>query len=275
MVALIAGLGLTACARRVGRIAAPAEPGLKTRSFSFQITSGKDRFQIEGFSMRPRRPGRLPTLLILNGDRGDARQCIDSTRGFARLGLEVACISIPGYGKSSGPGRFVGPQAVLAARHALDLLAASPEVDPSRIAVWGMADGAVAAGLLMDSDTRPRALILQSGAYDPLTLWPQASLRTKLRILRQVWPSRQALTRRSVIAHLPPRLDCKVLILHGERDTRAPVAQAKDLAANLRTRGAFVESYYFPRGSDELGASVDGPLRSFLETNLLSSQAAS
>jgi len=33
------------------------------------------------------------------------------------------------------------------------------EIDPRRIAVWGLGDGAVAAGLLMDSDTRPRACI--------------------------------------------------------------------------------------------------------------------
>ena len=32
----------------------------------------------------------------------------------------------------------------------------------------------------MDYDSRPRALILESGCYDPLSLWPEAPLRTKL-----------------------------------------------------------------------------------------------
>lgn len=275
---VMAWMGLPGCSRHATRSSTPPSIAKAlVRSFAFQITSGEDRFHIDGYSVRPKVSGRLPALLVLNGDRGDARQCIANTRDFLRIGIEVACISIPGYGNSSGPGRFVGPQAVAAARRAFDLLATNPEVDPKRIAVWGMADGAVAAGLLMDSDSRPRALILESGAYDMLHLWPQAPLRTKLQILRQVWPSRKALSRRSVVANLPRRIDCSVLILHGERDNRMPVAQAEDLAAQLRDRGADVETYYFPRGSHELGASVDAPLRNFLRDHLLtvSSQAAS
>jgi dipeptidyl aminopeptidase/acylaminoacyl peptidase len=249
------------------RAAAPPTPPVQP--FTFQITSGSNQYQIEGFIARPDKPGRLPALLVLNGERGNARQCIDNTRRFTTIGLEVACISIPGYGKSSGPSRFVGPQSVEAARHALDLLAARPDVDPHRLAVWGMADGAVAAGLLMDSDSRPRAVILQSGAYDMVKLWPEAPLGTKLRILRQVWPSRRLLKERSVVANLPRKLRCSVLILHGERDRKMPVRQAERLAKALEQRGAHVETHYFPEGSHELGATVDEPLAAFLRDHLV------
>jgi uncharacterized protein len=223
------------------------------------------------------KPGRLPALLVLQGDRGDARQCIERKASLTALGLSVACISIPGYGHSSGPSRFVGPQSVAAARHALDLLAARPDVDPARLAVWGVGDGAVAAGLLMDSDRRPHAVILESGAYDMVKFWPEASLSTKLSILRQVWPSKRALKNRSVVENLPPRIDCHVLILHGGDDRKAPVKQAERLAAALTKRGAHVDAHYFPDGSHELGARIDRPLRDFLKTDLLGSnpQAAS
>jgi dipeptidyl aminopeptidase/acylaminoacyl peptidase len=270
---LVLVAALAGCNRETIKPVALRAPQPRVQPFSFQITSGEDHFQIDGFSIRPDSPGRLPALLVLNGDRGNARQCIESTGNFAAMGVEVACISIPGYGKSSGPARFVGPQSVEAARHALDLLAARPDVDPARMAVWGMADGAVAAGLLMDSDARPRAIILQSGAYDMLQLWPEASLRTKLRILRQVWPSKRALRERSVVANLPRKLDCSVLILHGERDNKIPVVQAERLADALRRRGAQVETCYFPRGSHELGAGVDQPLRGFLRDHLLASNS--
>ena len=113
-------------------------------------------------------------MLVLNGEKGNARQCIETSPAWRAMGIRIVCVSLPGYGQSSGPSRFVGPQSVTAARHAIDLLAARPDVDPRRIAVWGMGDGAVAAGLLMDSDQRPRAFILQSGAYDMLKLWPEA-----------------------------------------------------------------------------------------------------
>jgi len=269
--ALLLALSIAVAGCNRHRIRAAPPPHAVVQPFSFQISSGGNQFQIDGFTARPDQTGRLPALLILNGDKGNARHCIAQTQRFVAMGLQVACISIPGYGKSSGPGRFVGPQSVEAARRALDLLAARPDVDPNRIAVWGMADGAVAAGLLMDSDSRSRAVILQSGAYDMLKLWPEAPLRTKLRILHQVWPSKKALKERSVVANLPRRLDCHVLILHGDKDRRAPVKQAQGLAQALEARGAHVETYYFPQGPHELGARVDKPLSTFLRDNLLAS----
>jgi dipeptidyl aminopeptidase/acylaminoacyl peptidase len=209
-------------------------------------------------------------MLVLNGETGNARQCIESITDLATMGIRIVCVSIPGYGRSSGPSRFVGPQSVAAAHRAIDLLADRPDVDPRRIAVWGLGDGAVAAGLLMDSDTRPRAFILQSGAYDMLKLWPEASLRTKLAILRQVWPSKRALKERSVVEHLPGKLKCSILILHGERDRRMPVKQAEQLAAALSQRGAHIETYYVPKGSHDLGTrAVDAPVRGFLRDNLI------
>src|SRR5579859_129155 len=265
---LLAGAiaAIAACHRTVAQ--APP-PKLDIQPFNFQVTSSTDQYQIEGFIARAPEPGRLPAMLVLNGDKGNARQCIQNIGRFAAMGMQVACISIPGYGRSSGPSRFVGPPSVAAARNALDLLTARPDVDPKRLAVWGMADGAVAAGLLMDSDARPRAVILQSGAYDMLKLWPEAPLGTKLRILRQVWPSKRLLKERSVVANLPRKLDCSVLILHGERDRKMPVKQAERLAEELEQRGAHVETHYFPQGSHELGATVDEPLRAFLRDNLV------
>ena len=265
---LLAGAiaAIAACHRTVAQ--APP-PKLDIQPFNFQVTSSTDQYQIEGFIARASQPGRLPALLVLNGDKGNARQCIENIGRFTAMGMQVACISIPGYGRSSGPSRFVGPPSVAAARNALDLLTARPDVDSKRLAVWGLADGAVAAGLLMDSDARPRAVILQSGAYDMLKLWPEASLGTKLGILRQVWPSKRALKERSVVEHLPRKLDCDILILHGERDRKMPVKQAEQLARALSERGAHVETYYFPKGSHELGASVDAPLRNFLRDHLL------
>jgi predicted esterase len=248
-----------------------AAPRVKAKiaPLNFQISSGADQYQIEGFIALAKANGPLPAVLVLNGDRGNARDCIDNIEHFVAMGLQVACVSLPGYGKSSGPSRFVGAQSVAAARRALDLMAARADVDPARMAVWGLADGAVAAGLLMDSDTRLRAVILQSGAYDMLKLWPEAPLGTKLSILRQVWPSKRVLQERSVIEHLPAHLECSVLILHGERDRRMPIVQAEQLAQALAERGAHVEAHYFPKGAHELGRTVDLPLRNFLRDNLI------
>jgi pimeloyl-ACP methyl ester carboxylesterase len=249
-------------------VATQPRPQAKIEPLSFQISSGEDHYQIEGYFAHSAEPGRMPALLVLNGDGGDAHQCIIQVLQFAALRIRLACISLPGYGKSSGPSRFVGQQSIEAARRGLDLVAARPEVDPSRLAIWGIADGAVAAGLLMDSDRRAHAVILQSGAYDLLELWPGAPIRTKLSILRQVWPSKRVLQERSVIENMPNKLDCSVLILHGEQDRRTPVNQAKQLARALREHGAHVKTHFFADGSNRLGKAVDEPLRDFLRANL-------
>jgi pimeloyl-ACP methyl ester carboxylesterase len=250
---------------------APTQPAprVSIEPFGFQISSGEDHYQIDGFFARTAEPGQMPALLVLNGDGGDARQCILNILQFASLRIRLACISLPGYGKSSGPSRFVGAQSVEAARRGLDLIAARHDVDPSHLAIWGIADGAVAAGLLMDSDRRAHAVILQSGAYDLLKLWPRAPIGTKLSILRQVWPSKRVLQERSVIENMPSKLDCNVLILHGERDRRNPVNQAEQLAQALREHGAHVETHFFPDGAHRLGKVVDEPLRDFLRTTLV------
>jgi predicted esterase len=83
-----------------------------------------------------------------------------------------------------------------------------------------------------------------------------------------VWPSHRVLAERSVIAHLPPKLDCSVLIMHGEHDKKMPVQQARRLAQALASRGAKVETRFFDDGHD-LGGKVDGPLKEFLRENLI------
>ncbi len=242
--------------------------------FNFDVAMGPKNYHIEGYLTRSAENGRLPGLLVLNGGEGNVERCVKMSQDIAAMGIQVACVNIPGYGKSSGPSRFVGQPSVVASRRALDILAARADVDSTRLAVWGLGHGAVAAGLLMDYDSRPRALILESGLYDPLTLWPDAPLRTKLSILREVWPSKRILKERSVIANLPPKLGCSVLIMHGERDNRVPVGQAVKLADALRVRGAKVSTRYFPQASHDLGKRVEPELRAFLRDNLLDANRA-
>ena len=279
--AILRALAISFAAFALMSVAACRIPGKSLASrysnvepFNFDIALGPKQYHIEGYLTRTLEQGRRPGLLVLNGEARTVDQCVQMSQRVAEMGIQVACVSIPGYGGSSGPSRFVGEPSVLASRHALDLLAARPDIDSSRLAVWGLGHGAVAAGLLMDYDSRPRALILQSGCYDMLSLWPEAPLGTKLAILREVWPSKRVLRERSVIANMPRRLDVSVLIMHGKRDNRMPVKQAVRLADALRARGARVSTCYFPQASHDLGKRVEPELRAFLRDNLLDSNRA-
>ena len=271
LAALTLGVTLTAC-RIPGK--SPAARYRNVDTFNFDIALGPRQYHIEGFLTRTHEPGRRPGLLVLNGEARTVDQCVQMSERVSAMGIQVACVNIPGYGGSSGPSRFVGEPSVLASRKALDLLASRTDIDSGRLAVWGLGHGAVAAGLLMDYDTRPRALILQSGCYDMLSLWPEAPLRTKLSILREVWPSKRVLRERSVIANMPPKLDVSVLIIHGTRDNRMPLKQAVRLADALRARGAKVSTCYYPKASHDLGKRVEPELRAFLRDNLLDANQA-
>src|SRR5690242_3455420 len=86
---------------------APRPPVPLVQPFSFDIALGPNHYQIEGYVVKSPEVGRLPVVLVLNGGEGDARQCVTKNGDLtAILGIHVACVSIPGYGKSSGPSRL-------------------------------------------------------------------------------------------------------------------------------------------------------------------------
>ena len=116
--------------RRSRRPSAPScSPSISKSRWARTIIKSK------GTWLKAPRPARLPAVLVLNGDEGDAHQCVKKNGDLATiLGIQVACVSIPGYGKSSGPSRLVGPQAVEAARHAPSIC--SPSVTTSIRIGW-------------------------------------------------------------------------------------------------------------------------------------------
>ena len=87
-------------------------------------------------------------------------------------------------------------------------------------------------------------------------------------MLHEVWPSKRVLKERSVIENLPNKLDCNVLIMHGENDQRTPVRQAIKLADELRARGAHVSTAYFPHGSHDIVNQAKLPAENFLRDTI-------
>ena len=77
---------------------------------------------------------------------------------------------------------------------------------------------------------------------------------------------------RSVIETLPNKLDCSVLIMHGESDQRTPLKQAIKLADELRARGAHVSTAYFPHGSHDIAKQAKQPAANFLRDTILDHQ---
>ena len=160
-----------AAARRTpGKTREERHASTNLEQFSFQIMVGGKGRSVDGYLARRRAsPGRVrPPVLILDGSGGDARRYErrGRTRSLTELGLHLACVSIPGYGRSSGPSRFVGRQAVRGgparARSARGAQRCRSQADRGMGAQRWRGRRRAPDGV----DSRPRAVVLESGAYD-------------------------------------------------------------------------------------------------------------
>lgn len=178
-----------------------------------------------------------PGVVLVHGHGGSARAMLRMARSLSEQGMAVVCVSLPGYGASEGPPDFMGPASVRAVTLALDSLAASAGVDRRHLAIWGVSRGATVA--LLTAAQRPdvAAVVAQSGVYD---LWSvhRATLGTELggNLLREAGRDSAAWKARSPLLSAVTA-KASVLVVHGDHDEVAPVADARDFAARRRALG--------------------------------------
>ncbi len=104
---------------------------------------------LAGTLSRPRNPGPHPAVLVLHGSGPDGRQNAYYdflVRAFVRRGIAVLVYDKRGVGESGGdwgrsPFSTLADDAVVALR----FLRNHPEIDSSRVGLWGGSEGAVLA----------------------------------------------------------------------------------------------------------------------------------
>jgi dipeptidyl aminopeptidase/acylaminoacyl peptidase len=149
-----------------------------------------------------------------------------------------------------------GPEDV---RAVYDLVAADPRVDPDRIGLVGFSQGGVYSLLLAAETGTPAAVV----AYYPVTdfaEWLAAADRTRrerlvFRLVRRHFYRQSGagspaafeamLARASPLAQAE-RIRAPVLLVHGDRDRSAHVAESRRLAARLGELGREVELLVVP-----------------------------
>ena len=105
---------------------------------------------------RPPDPGRHAAVIVLGGLNGGVP---DGAFDFARLGYSALALAYFGAGPLP---KGIDQIPVETVSHAIDWLAANPEVDASRIAVVGISDGAALALLAAALDPRIKAVAVVS-----------------------------------------------------------------------------------------------------------------
>lgn len=162
------------------------------------------------------RAERSPLIVYAHGNGELIDHWVDEFAPLRGAGISVLLIEYPGYGRSSGRPSQDSIAAVF--RAAYDRAIADPRVDPERIVGWGrsLGGGAICA---LARERRLAALVLESTF---------TSIRAQARafglpgfLVRDPFDN-LALVR---------EFDGAVLLIHGERDTSIPIAQARELHA--------------------------------------------
>lgn len=227
----------------------------------FLSVSGR---RVEIFWAKPADEGRRPAVLFIHGHQetnrigGETYVNLGRLGIMARRGYVAAALSQPGYGGSEGPPDFCGPFTQDAALAALEHLRGKAFVDPDRVAVFGYSRGAIVAAMVATRDARLAGVVLGAGAYDFFAWYPTPMRGIDRNISTEAGTSEAAFRARSALHHAD-RIRAPVLILHGERDERIPVEQARVFAARLAAAGVPVRLKVFPNarhgipGEDQYG----------------------
>src|SRR6185503_11783689 len=108
-----------------------------------------DGKNVEAISFEPRGSGPNPGLLLIPGHATTARDWIPNGLTYAGNGYAGLAVSQPGYGKSEGPGDYVGPRTIKVLTEGYRRFQREAFVDAGRMGIVGYSRGGMAASLLV------------------------------------------------------------------------------------------------------------------------------
>jgi uncharacterized protein len=124
---------------------------------------------LRGLLLRPSAATRpLPTVVMAHGTSATVQMVtIDHARAFTRRGLQVLLYDHRNLGRSDGePRQQINPWVQCRGyRDALGFAATQPEVDATRLALWGDSDSAAEVIVVAACDARPVAVVAQCPVF--------------------------------------------------------------------------------------------------------------
>jgi fermentation-respiration switch protein FrsA (DUF1100 family) len=197
--------------------ATPAAAGLPFEDVTFTASDG---VKLEGWFIpapNPHAPsGARPfTLVMFHGNAGNISHRIDWAKLFRdRLDSNVFLFDYRGYGKSEGSPTEKG--TYLDGEAAVEMVAARPDVDASRIIYTGHSLGAAVATEVA-LRLVPAGLVLES---------PFTSVADMAKQVIPFLPVGRFLSTRYETEKKIARLACPLLVIHGDRDEAIPFEHA-------------------------------------------------
>lgn len=212
-----------------------------------------DGNNVEAISFEPRGGGRFPGLLLIPGHATTARDWIPNGLTYARNGYAGLAVSQPGYGRSKGPGDYVGPRTIKVLIEGYRRLQHETFVDATRMGIVGYSRGGMAASLLAVQLDDVKAAVLGAGVYDFKKAYDETGLDgIRANMKAETGMTAESIQVRSSVLQVE-KLKCPVLILHGEKDINVPVSQAHLLRDRLTALKKEFEIHIFPDREHGIG----------------------
>jgi len=228
----------------------------------------EDGRAVEAISFRPAGDGRFPGVLLIPGYQRTARDLVPLGVRLMSEGFAAAAVSQPGFGKSAGPPDFVGPKTIAVLTAGYQKLRAENYVDSSRMAIYGYSRGAMAASLLAVKLDDVKAAVFGAGIYDLQRAYEESTLPgVRKNMMEETGMTKAAVAERSSILRME-KLNCPVLILHGDQDVNVPVSQALLLRDRLTELHKDFEIRIFPGREHSIGPEVSVLTVEFLRRKL-------
>jgi alpha-beta hydrolase superfamily lysophospholipase len=213
-------------------------------------------------------PGRKRTVVLFDGmDNAKEMSVIFAGLDLAKRGINTLAIDGPGQSETLRLRQIYSrPDYEVAGRAAYDWVAARPDVDPKRVSVMGYSFGGYHAPRVAGMDKRYAGCVALGAMFWDMHAW-QADIKAKLAAdtrssftsnfqFRWVIGAPDNATalewaKKFSLEGIAQKIECPVLILHGEDDRVVPLEEAKTLYEKVGAKNKTLKIFTAEEGATE------------------------